>query len=212
MALTPLDNYLEQNMTSVSSWLQFIERDTHLTTLQAHMLSGAHQGRLLMTLAQMACVKNVLEIGTFTGFTAVCFAEAVGQRGRVVTIECEEEMASKAQENINRTPYKDQIEVLQGEAKNVLPQLIQSFIPDLVFIDADKESNRHYYDLLLPVLKANGIIIVDNVLWKDKVLDDSITDKKTKAIRDFNAYVAQDDRVEGCIIPLRDGMLLIRKK
>ncbi len=207
-----LNNYLDLHSHGVDPLLDVVERDTHITTLQPHMLSGKNQAVFLKMLAMSCNAKVVFELGTFTGYTALAFAEAVGEGGSIFTFECDEEMAFRAQLNFDKSNIGHRIKVVVGEAKLLLEDYFKTQLPDLIFVDADKESNKFYYDLALKYMKSGGVIVVDNILWKGRVLVDTYNDKKTISIKAFNDYVRSDDRVDACILPGRDGMYFIRKK
>ena len=207
-----LEEYLDCHISGLNPMLDDIERKTHLEVLQSHMISGKLQGQFLKMMAASIKAEKILEIGTFTGYATLCLAEAVGESGKVVTVEMDEELAEIAASNFLQSPYGKKIKLVKGDAKLLLTQLMQEQIFDMVFIDADKINNQFYYDTSVQYLKANGLILVDNVLWKGKVLDLSVNDPKTSAIRAFNHYVVKDDRVEACILPLRDGLMFVRKK
>jgi caffeoyl-CoA O-methyltransferase len=207
-----MNKYLDEHAHSLDPKLAEVERNTYLNTLQPHMLSGRNQAVFLKLLTLISNAKIVIEIGTFTGYTALAFAEAVGENGKVITLECDKEIAEIAKENFSQSIYKDRIELVIGEAKVAFKKVIQSTIPDLVFIDADKESNALYYNIAIENMKSGGIVLVDNVLWKGKVVDKEANDKKTKAIKAFNDMVNTDMRVDACILSIRDGIYFIRKK
>jgi caffeoyl-CoA O-methyltransferase len=204
--------FVEKNITGLDPVLDKIERDTHLNTLQSHMLSGRIQVAILSFIVKILDPKFVLELGTFTGYSAIGLAQALNDNSELYTIECEPEVAEKAQMNINASNVKNKINLLVGEAKSILPNLVQKITFDFVFIDADKVSNKLYYDLLIPTMKNGSVIAIDNILWKGKVVDVSINDTKTKAIKDFIDHVMKDDRVEAFILPIRDGILFARIK
>jgi caffeoyl-CoA O-methyltransferase len=207
-----LQLYLDQHARSLDDYLDTVERNTHLKVLQAHMLSGKHQAQFLKMMALTVQATTIVEIGTFTGYTALAFAEAVGDHGQVITIECDEEIAEIAKGNIAASRHVSKIELVIGQANLLLPDIMKMRQPQLVFIDADKESNLLYYNICINIMSKGGVILVDNVLWKGKVLDNEAADKKTMAIKKFNDYVSTDGRVDACILPIRDGIYYIRKK
>jgi caffeoyl-CoA O-methyltransferase len=204
--------FVEKNITGLDPVLDKIERDTHLNTLQSHMLSGRIQVAILSFIVKILDPKFVLELGTFTGYSAIGLAQALNNNSELYTIECEPEVAEKAQLNIDASNVRHKITLLVGEAKTILPDLVQKIAFDFVFIDADKVSNKLYYDLLIPTMKNGSVIAIDNILWKGKVVNVSTNDTKTKAIKDFIDYVMKDDRVEAFILPIRDGILFARIK
>ncbi len=177
---------------------------------QQHMQSSWVQGELLSFISKMKKPKYILEIGTFTGFAAMCLAKGLQPNGELHTIELREEDARQSSENFKISPQQNQIHLHLGNAKNIIPTL--SYKWDLVFIDADKTGYIDYYNLVLPQLADDGIIIADNVLFHGQVFEKNITGKNAKAIHEFNNYVASDKRTEQVMLTVRDGLMLIRKK
>jgi caffeoyl-CoA O-methyltransferase len=177
---------------------------------QQHMQSSWVQGQFLTFISQMAKPKYILEIGTFTGFSAICLAKGLQPNGELHTLELREEDAQKALTNFSISKNQNQIHLHLGNAKNIIPTLNKKW--DLVYIDADKTGYIDYYNLVLPLLSDDGIIIADNVLFHGQVFDENITGKNAVAIHNFNNYVAQDDRVEQIILSIRDGLMLIKKR
>jgi len=173
------------------------------------MLSGFFQGRVLSMLSHMIRPKTVLEIGTYLGYSALCLAEGLTDDGRVITIDVLEETNRVAKSFVDKTTYKDKIEFLLGNAAQLIPNIQGPY--DLVFIDADKPNYSNYYDLVFPRLSDHGFIIADNVLWSGKVLE-AQKDENTQALYDFSKMVLADDRVENVLLPVRDGLMVIRKK
>ncbi|MEY3422872.1 MAG: hypothetical protein RIR48_3201, partial [Bacteroidota bacterium] len=167
------------------------------------------QGQLLTLISTLKQPKHILEIGTFTGYSAVCLAKGLQPAGKVISIEYNPEYANIAHSLIEDSDYKQKIEIITGDAKELIPQLNQNF--DMVFIDADKESYSQYFDMVLPKCNSGAVIIADNVLWSGKVLETEM-DKKTKALHDFNVKVRQDPRVDNFILAFRDGLNFIIKK
>jgi len=207
--LTALYEYVENHSTEPDPLLIHIGRETHLKTLAPRMLSGHLQGNILSILSMILRPNNILEIGTFTGYSAICLAKGLSQTGTLTTIEFDREIAEIAYQHFNTSPYSDKVILKIGDAKEIIPTLDQVF--DLVFIDADKESYSQYYDLIFDKCRAGAIIIVDNVLWSGKVLDTEM-DKKTQSIDAFNKKITSDNRVFQVILPVRDGLNLIVKK
>jgi caffeoyl-CoA O-methyltransferase len=207
--LTELYGYCETFSTPASQLADEVERATHLHTLAPRMLSGKLQGALLSTLSRLKQPENILEIGTFTGYSALHLAEGLGKKGRLITIEVNEEIAELAASFFRKSAFADQIELIRGDAKLIIPNLDMEF--DMVFIDADKESYMTYYEMVLPKCGSGALILADNVLWSCKVLD-AKKDKKTSDIHDFNEMIQSDDRVTNLILPFRDGIQLIIKK
>jgi len=189
--------------------LQRIDRETHLKVLMPRMLSGHYQGRVLSLLSKMITPKRILEIGTFTGYATLCLAEGLADDGLIFTLDINEELEDRVRGYFSESPFNSKIKYILGDATQTVNDLNESF--DIVFIDADKKNNGTYYDLIFDRVRSGGIIIVDNVLWSGKVLSGQ-QDKDTMNISTFNDKVAADDRVEKLILPVRDGLFIIRKK
>ncbi len=205
-----IEKYAEDHSERESDFLYQLNRDTHLKVLQPRMLSGHLQGRLLSMLSHLAQPKRVLEIGTYTGYSALCLAEGLQKDGKLITIDCNEDLMHFTSDVFAKSPYHNQIEFLCGDAMDLIPSLTDTF--DLVFIDADKSNYLNYYNLVLPKVRSGGLIIADNVLWSGKVLDlENNTDLDTVAIHEFNKTVHEDTRVQEVLLPIRDGLLLVRK-
>ncbi|MFK7954435.1 MAG: O-methyltransferase [Ekhidna sp.] len=204
-----LQKYIEDHSEKESDLLKQINRETHLHVLKPRMLSGHLQGRVLSMLAHMINPKNILEIGTYTGYATLCLAEGIQTDGQVITIDNNEELSVRTKKYFSNSDKKDQIEMKVGNAIDIIPTLSQSW--DLVFIDADKTNYSAYYDLVIDQMSTNGFIIADNVLWSGKVADQSKQDKDTEAIREFNKKVHDDDRVQNVLFPVRDGLMILRK-
>ncbi len=204
-----LQAYIEDHTEPESDLLQQINRETHLHVLKPRMLSGHLQGRVLSILSHMIAPKNVLEIGTYTGYAALCLAEGLSHGGKLVTIDNNEELSVRTRKYFAQSGYADQIEMIVGNASSIIPTLNQNW--DLVFIDADKENYGNYFDLVIDQLRPGGIIIADNVLWSGKIVDASKKDKDTEALRDFNDKVHMDERVQDVLFPIRDGLMILRK-
>ncbi len=198
-------NYCEPE----SDLLQQIDRETNLKVLMPRMLSGHYQGRVLSMLSKMISPKKILEIGTFTGYATLCLAEGLSPEGTLYTLDINQELEDMVRKSFAQSPYNDRINYILGDASQSLGQLNEVF--DLVFIDADKKNNGTYYDLVFDKIRPGGLIIVDNVLWSGKVLSNQ-QDKDTKNIITFNDKIAKDTRVEKLILPVRDGLFIIRKK
>jgi predicted O-methyltransferase YrrM len=205
-----LQQYVTDHSSAVSPLLSKIDRETHLEVLQPRMLSGHFQGRVLSMLAQLLKPSAILEIGTYTGYSALCLAEGLQKDGKLITIDCNEDLMHFTSDVFAKSPYHNQIEFLCGDAMDLIPSLTDTF--DLVFIDADKSNYLNYYNLVLPKVRSGGLIIADNVLWSGKVLDlENNTDLDTVAIHEFNKTVHEDTRVQEVLLPIRDGLLLVRK-
>lgn len=207
-----LEAYILSHIEPEPELLRNINRNAHVKLLHPRMLSGHLQGRLLKMLVQMAAAKNILEIGTYTGYSALCMAEGLTADGKIHTIEIDDEMEDFIRECIDLLPDKDKIELHIGDAVDVIPEFDDTFF-DLAFIDADKRLYWKYFELLLPKIKPGGFIIADNTLWSGKVLEKPAkNDYQTKGVQEFNNKLATDPRVEKVILPIRDGLTLIRKK
>ena len=208
---TTLSEYIEQHSTSESEVLQQITRNTHLEVINPRMLSGHVQGRVLSMLSQMTRPKRILELGTFTGYSALCLAEGLTEDGKLITIEHNDEMEEAIRRNLALSPLGNKIELVIGDAKEELRRLDDKF--DLVFIDADKKEYCDYLDLVLPLMRLGGWILADNTLWDGHIIDPAYDkDKQTVALRAFNDKVASDERLDKVILPLRDGLTIIKLK
>ena len=206
-----LSEYIEQHSTSESEVLQQITRNTHLEVINPRMLSGHVQGRVLSMLSQMTRPKRILELGTFTGYSALCLAEGLTEDGKLITIEHNDEMEEAIRRNLALSPLGNKIELVIGDAKEELRRLDDKF--DLVFIDADKKEYCDYLDLVLPLMRLGGWILADNTLWDGHIIDPAYDkDKQTVALRAFNDKVASDERLDKVILPLRDGLTIIKLK
>lgn len=205
-----LQAYLDTHCSPEPEMLITINRETYLKVLKPHMLSGHYQGRLLSMLSKMLRPKCILEIGTYTGYATICLAEGLVADGEIHTIEVNLEMEEMIRKNFKMSGFEKSIFPHFGDAQQIILELSDKNY-DLVFIDADKKSNSAYYQLVINQLKPGGVIIVDNVLWKGKVYGEA-NDTDTRLIREFNDLISADDRVEQLILPIRDGITLIRKK
>lgn len=206
-----IERYCEQHSEQESSLLQKINRETHLEVLMPRMLSGHLQGRFLAMMSKMIRPKNVLEIGTFTGYAALCLAEGLVEDGQLITIDVNEELAPRVNQYFAQSEKASQLSYINGDAMQVIPDLNMLF--DLVFIDADKKNYARYYELVFDKVNSGGYIIADNVLWSGKVIDDfHKKDADTLNMLAFNKMVAEDRRVEPLLVPLRDGLMICRKK
>lgn len=204
-----LQNLLLQYCEPESELLQRINRETNLKVLMPRMLSGHYQGRVLSMLSKLVNPKRILEVGTFTGYATLCLAEGLHPEGKLYTLDINVELEDMVRRNFADSAYEKQIVYLLGDAMQNIPQLDEVF--DLVFIDADKKNNGSYYDLVIDKVRPGGLIIVDNVLWSGKVLSNQ-QDKDTRNIITFNEKIAKDPQVEKLILPVRDGLFVIRKK
>jgi predicted O-methyltransferase YrrM len=205
-----LDRYCCAHSEDEIDLLKRINRETHVEVLQPRMLSGHFQGRVLSMLSKMIQPKRILEIGTYTGYSALCLAEGLSSDGKLVTIDVNEELMNRVKGYFNASEYAKQMEYILSPALEVIPTLKEEW--DLVFIDADKQNYIAYYELVLPLVKPGGYIILDNVLWSGKVADPEKNDKDTVLLRELNTIIHADDRVEEVLLPIRDGLMIARKK
>lgn len=189
--------------------LATINRDTHAHLLKPRMLSGHFQGRLLSLISRLVRPRNILEIGTFTGYSALCMAEGLQEGGKLYTLEADEELEARIRKNIEMAGKTGCIELIIGQALDIIPTLDINF--DLVFIDADKLNYLNYYKMIIDKVNIGGVILSDNVLWSGKVSDESKNDATTQLLREFNNYLAQDDRTEKVLLPVRDGLFVSLK-
>ncbi|MCK5537871.1 MAG: O-methyltransferase [Bacteroidales bacterium] len=206
-----IDDYINQNSTPEDDVLKELNRETHLKILAPRMLSGNIQGKLLESISKMIQPKTILELGTYTGYSAICMAKGLSPNGVLHTIEINDELESIIRKYIKKVDFESKIKLHIGDALTIIPSMEMEF--DLVFIDADKRLYSQYYDLVIDKLKPGGFIIADNVLWGEKVIEAiQQNDLYTKGIVDFNNKIIKDNRVENFILPLRDGISIIRKK
>lgn len=205
-----MDRYLEKTASQEPEILKRLRRETYQKTTQPHMISGYQQGRLLSIISKLLRPKNVLEIGTFTGYAALCLAEGLSPDGKLTTLDINEDLAYLPKKYFAESPFASQINFVLQDAKDYLKETDESF--DLVFIDADKESYVNYFELIKPKLKSGAVLMFDNVLWYGKVLEDNPKLKSTKIIQTLNKMAAEDDEFENLILPLRDGLNLMLKK
>ena len=203
-----LQRYAEQHSTAESELLRRINRDTHAHVMMPRMLSGHLQGRALAMISNILRPERILEIGTYTGYSAICMAEGLQDEGKLVTIDINEELEQKVRKYFDEAGLSSKIDYRIGDATKIIPLLQDTF--DLIFIDADKENYSRYFDLVIDKVRVGGIILADNVLWSGKVLDEK-PDKDTRAIVEFNKKIQRDARVENVLLPIRDGILMIRK-
>lgn len=207
-----LEEYILSHIDAEGDTLARLNRETHLFHLRPRMCSGHLQGRLLKMFVRMINPHNILELGTFTGYSALCLAEGlIAPDGELHTIEIDDELEDFIRNHFEASPFAERINLHIGDAREILPSLGKTF--DLVFMDANKREYCEYYDLVFPMLSPGGFIIADNTLWDGKVVDwGKKLDAQTEGILKFNDYIAQDERVEKVIIPLRDGLTIIYKK
>lgn len=204
-----LQRYIEQHTDEEGALLKKINRDTHANVLRSRMLSGQVQGRYLSLISKLIKPKTILEIGTYTGYSAICLAEGLAPTGKLITLDINAELENKVRNYFNEAGLSQRIDYRIGDARKIIPQLKETF--DLVFIDADKENYSLYYDLVIDKVLPGGILMADNVLWSGKVVDPQ-PDKDTRAILEFNRKVQADSRVENLLLSLRDGIMMMYKK
>ena len=206
-----LQAYLDNHCDAEPVALQTINRETHLKVLKPNMLSGHYQGRLLSMLSKMMRPTTILEIGTYTGYATICLAEGLTEDGIIHTIEVNRELEEMLNQHFALTNVEKKIKQHFGPAEQIIGDLHGNNF-DIVFIDADKKNDFLYFQLIFDKVRSGGLIIIDNVLWKGKVYDAGQNDADTESIRKLNEQIAVDTRVEKLILPVRDGLLLIRKK
>ncbi|MCB0525222.1 MAG: class I SAM-dependent methyltransferase [Lewinellaceae bacterium] len=203
-------DYCITHTTTETAVLSQLDRETNLKTLSPQMQSGSYQGVLLKFISQMINPQRILEIGTFSGYSAICLADGLSEDGVLHTIEVNDELAWLIQKYVQLSGFEDKIVLHIGDAKSIIPKLDEIF--DLVFIDAGKLEYTTHFEMVLPKVRSGGFILVDNVLWDGKVAGGDQKDETAVSLRAFNDHVHQDDRVENLLLPLRDGLMLIRKK
>lgn len=204
-----IDDYSAKHTQQENELLKKINRETWAKVLMPRMLSGHMQGRILSMFSKMIQPKIILEIGTYTGYSALCFAEGLQPEGKLITIDINEELEDRVKGYFNESEYKKNIEYIIGNALDIIPTLNEIF--DLVFIDADKINYLNYYHMVIDKVRKGGYIIADNVLWSGKVVNTAKIDADTQALLDFNQYVHNDTRVENVLFPVRDGLMVLRK-
>jgi len=208
---TEIEEYITKYSDTEDPILQELSRETNLKILRPRMISGNIQGKFLELITKMLKPEKILEIGTYTGYSAICFAKGLSNTGKLHTIEINDELEDFILKYFEKANVQNKIELHIGSALDIIPQLENNF--DLVFIDADKRQYIDYYKLIINKVKSGGFIIADNVLWNGKVIEiDKQDDAYTKGIIEFNSYIKNDNRVENVILPIRDGLTLIRKK
>ncbi|MBQ6790804.1 MAG: O-methyltransferase [Paludibacteraceae bacterium] len=210
-----VEEYILSHTTPENAALEAITRDTYVHVLNPHMLSGHVQGRALSMMSHMLRPKRILELGTYTGYSALCLAEGLSEDGRLVTIERNDELEDTIRCNLSRSPLGEKIELIIGDAKEILDNgqwTMEIGQYDLVFIDADKREYCAYLELVYPLVPVGGFILADNTLWDGHIVDPAYDkDQQTLGLRAFNDLVAADERLEQVILPLRDGLTIIRK-
>lgn len=206
-----IENYALEHSLPESELLKRLNRETHAKVLMPRMLSGHMQGNLLSMFSKMIQPTYILEIGTYTGYSAICLAQGLKENGKLHTIDINEELEKMVRSYFKEAGLNSKIDYHIGHAIGIIPQLTETF--DLVFIDADKKNYAVYYDLVFEKVRPGGFIIADNVLWSGKVLEpNEKMDPDTKAIDAFNKKIHADNRVEHMLLPVRDGLMIVRKK
>jgi len=205
-----IEDYLEKMTTPESEVLRFITRQTHLHQVYPRMISGSVQGKFLEMISRMIRPERILEIGTFTAYSTVCLSKGLLPHGTITTIEINPELEESILQHIEKAGIKEKVRLMIGDATQIISEMNESF--DLVFIDADKEQYTEYFRAVLPAVRSGGFILADNVLWGGKVIDpEAKQDKETRGIIEFNEYIRSCQSVEVVILPLRDGISMIRK-
>lgn len=206
-----IEQYCRVHTSPEPDYLKKLNRETHAKVLMPRMLSGHLQGRFLSMISQMLKPERILEIGTFTGYSAICMAEGLAENGKLITIDNNEELRNMTLKAIHEAGFEYKIELLTGDAPTLIPSLAGPF--DLVFIDADKSNYSVYFDLVIDKVRTGGIILADNVLWSGKVIESNIkpSDTDTTELIKFNKKIQNDSRVENMLLPLRDGIMMMMK-
>ena len=204
-----MTDYAEAHTSGESDVLKELREHCYARYEDSSMLSGFFQGRVLSMISHMIRPQVVLEIGTYLGYSALCLAEGLDEGGKVITLDLQESTNTVARSFVEKTVYRERIEFILAPAVDVIPTLIETF--DLVFIDADKTNYSNYYDLVIDRLRPGGVIVADNVLWSGRVIENNM-DEDTQALHDFNQKVLADERVENVLLPIRDGLMIVRKK
>ncbi len=204
-----IEKYIDAHTTDESDVLQQLNRKTHADILMPQMLSGKVQGQFLKFISQMLQPRRILEIGTYTGYAAICLAEGLTENGKLFTIDINEELTELVNTYIDKAGLRNKIIPIVGDAREEIAKLNETF--DLVFIDADKQNYSLYYDLVFDKVRSGGFILADNVLWSGRIIDEK-KDKDTQKLAEFNTKVQQDSRVDNVIVSIRDGIMMARKK
>lgn len=208
-----LETYLDNHTNQEPEILSRLRVETYQCTTQPHMISGEYQGRLLSLLSKILFPKTILELGTFTGYATLCLAEGLVDGGKIITMDKNDELEYLCRKYFDESDYAEKIDFRVNDAREELNTIEPSTV-DLAFIDADKESYPYYFEKVLELLRPGGVMLVDNVLWYGKVMmeEEDKKDPSTKILKEFNDMVTADERVESLILPIRDGITLIRKK
>ena len=204
-----IDDYAGLFTAHPSPLLERIERETWQQVLMPRMCSGHQQGRFLSLISKLVGPRRILEVGTYTGYSALCMAEGLAPDGHLVTMDVNAELETRVRGYFADSPFAAQLDFRVGDARELIPQLDETW--DLVFLDADKENYITYYEMVVDRVRPGGLILADNVLWSGKVADPSISDHETDALRAYNAHVAADPRVEHQLLPFRDGIMVCTK-
>ncbi len=205
-----LENYIINHTSAETKLLRELNRETHVKVLFPRMMSGHLQGKFLEMVSWMIRPKRILEIGTYTGYSALCLASGLSENGLIHTIEINPELEDFIMKYVEKAGLTDRVKLHIGNAIDIIPQLDESF--DLVFIDADKENYLNYYNLIFEKVRKGGFILADNALWDGKVIKpEQKMDKETSGITEFNDFVQNDKRVENVLLPFRDGVMVVRK-
>ena len=206
-----IDNYVVEYSQQEPKILQELSKETWQKVLNPRMISGAYQGRVLSMLSKLIAPKNILEIGTYTGYSTLCFAEGLAKNGTIFTIDKNEELEDLQQKYFQKSGYNNQIKTFVGNALDIIPTINKKF--DLVFIDADKSNYINYFNLVIEKMNSGGIILSDNVLWNGKVIEQlNPKDKDTKVLLAYNKLLNEHERIETVLLPIRDGLTISRVK
>lgn len=206
-----IDSYVVNHSQKEPELLQQLNKETWQKVLNPRMLSGAFQGRILAMISKLIQPKTILEIGTYTGYSALCLAEGLCKNGQLITIDKNEELEEFAASYFNKSSYKSQIKQMVGNALDVIPTINKKF--DLVFIDADKNNYSNYFNLVIDKMNSGGVILSDNVLWSGKVVEEiDSKDVDTRALVKYNTLLSTDERIETVLLPIRDGLTISRVK
>jgi predicted O-methyltransferase YrrM len=206
-----IDDYVVSHSQQEPKLLKELSRETWQKVLNPRMLSGAFQGRLLSMISKLVNPKNILEIGTYTGYSALCLAEGLQEKGNLITIDKNEELETLQNKYFEKSGYRNQIQQFVGDATKIIPNIDKKF--DLVFIDADKSNYINYFHLIIEKMNAGGIILSDNVLWSGKVVEPlNPKDNDTKILLEYNKLLSTDNRIETVLLPIRDGLTVSRVK
>ena len=205
-----LEQYILNHTSPEADYLNELDRETNLNIVRSRMLSGHLQGQILSMISRMVNPRCILEIGTFTGYSALCLAEGLAEDGKLHTIEIDDEMESIAKKYFRKAGMTDRIVQHIGDARTIIPEMDEKF--DLVFIDADKREYCDYYRMIIDRVPVGGFILADNVLWDGKVVDpEAASEEQTRGILEFNDLIQNDQRVKNVILPVRDGIMLLQK-